>query len=810
MIIQKLHDNWILQILGQEQKFNAKVPGSVYNDLLENKQIENPYWRDNEDKALKIMDNNFIYSSKFTLNSDIKNSEKILLRFNGLDTICDIFINDKKIGCAYNQHRVWEFDVKKFLKDEENEIKIIFYSPTKYIKQKQKEIAVGGPHHAMVGFPHIRKAHCMFGWDWGARLPDAGIWRDVELLGIDKARINSVYITQKHNKDSVDLDFDLKIDKICEKYNLEYNVLITTPDNELKLYENSPKKITIFNPQLWWPNGYGKQPLYKVKIQLKFNDTLIDVWEKRIGLRTMKISTEKDKYGESFAHQINGIKIFAMGADYIPQDSIFSRITKKRTRKLLQQCVQANFNCIRVWGGGYYPDDYFYDICDELGLIVWQDMMFACAVYELTDDFEKNITQELIDNIKRIRHHASLGLWCGNNEMEMFVDMGEWVNTPKQKCDYIKMYEYIFPKILKQYDPNTFYWPASPSSGGSFDNPNDENRGDVHYWDVWHGNKPFSEYRKFYFRYVSEFGFQSFPCEKTVESFTLPEDRNIFSYIMEKHQKNDDANGKIMNYIQQMYKYPTDFGVLLYASQMLQAEAIKYGVEHWRRNRGRCMGAIYWQLNDCWPVASWSSIDYYGRLKILHYYAKRFFSPLMLSCQEESTITQEPNVNAESLDIEKSIRLNVANETMEDKQVLVKWQLRKNDASIIEQGQQKLVVPKLSSVWLDKKCFPNANLYTDYISYQLEENYKNISSGTVLFCAPKHFEFLEPNISVKVHNDKLIVSAKGYAKGIEILNENQDIILEDNYFDLSNETREIKVISGDISNLKVRSVIDIK
>ncbi len=811
MKIQKLHNNWTLQIAGENDIVKATVPGSVYNDLLENKKMEDPYWRDNELKALKIMDNDFIYKTKFVVDEDIKSSEKIILKFNGLDTICDIFLNQEKLGYTNNQHRVWEFDVTNILKSGDNELQVTIYSPTKYIKEKQKEVIVDGTSDAMVGFPHIRKAHCMFGWDWGPRLPDAGIWRDVELLGVNTSRIDSVYITQNHKENIVDLNIDVKEQKIIRDKETEYEVVVVKPDGQEEIYKNSPKCITIENPKLWWPNGYGEHPLYTVKVTLKSDGKDIDVWEKRIGLRTMIMHIEKDEYGESFAHEVNGVQIFAMGADYIPEDNIFPRINKERTRKLLEQCVNANFNSVRVWGGGYYPDDYFFDICDELGLIVWQDMMYACAVYELTDEFEENIKQELIDNIKRIRHHACLGLWCGNNEMETFVDRGTWVTTLKQKADYIKMYEYIFPKILKEYDPNTFYWPASPSSGGSFDNPDDENRGDAHYWGVWHCDKPFSEYRKFYFRYASEFGFQSFPCEKTVESFTLPEDRNIFSYVMEKHQRNGTANGKMMTYMNQTFKYPTEFGTLLYATQMLQAEAIKYGVEHWRRNRGRCMGAIYWQLNDCWPVASWSSMDYYGRWKALHYYAKRFFAPLMISCHEEGTTTQEPNINAEFVnDIEKSIRLNVANETMEDKQVAVKWQLRRNDASIVEEHCESVNVAKLSSIWLDKRVFEDIDIRKEYVSYQLEENGKVVSSGTVLFCAPKHFEFIDPQIKVEVDGEYIVVSTNGYAKGVEILNENEDMLLEDNYFDLNNETRRIKVISGNIDKLKVRSIFDIK
>lgn len=328
-----------------------------------------------------------------------------------------------------------------------------------------------------------------------------------------------------------------------------------------------------------------------------------------------------------------------MGANYIPEDNLLTRNPEERTERLIKDCVEANFNMIRIWGGGHYPDDFFFDLCDQYGLIVWQDFMFACSEYALTQEFKETVVQEVVDNVKRIRHHASLGIWCGNNEVEeAWVYWGPPAD-PKHKGDYIKLFEFIIPELLKDLDPATFYWSSSPSSGGSFVEPRNHNVGDMHYWEVWHGLKPFTEYREYFFRFCSEFGFQSFPSLKTIETFTLPEERNIFTHVMEKHQKNGAANGKILFYLSENFLYPKDFNSLLYASQILLSEAIKYGVEHWRRNRGRCMGSLYWQLNDCWPVASWSSIDYYGRWKALHYFAKKFYSPVLLSMEETGTQT---------------------------------------------------------------------------------------------------------------------------------------------------------------------------
>ena len=567
-----------------------------------------------------------------------------------------------------------------------------------------------------------------------------------------------------------------------------------------------------------------------VRVDLQRDGETVDTWEKRIGLRTMTMHIEKDRYGESFAHEVNGVTFFAMGADYIPEDNILPRTSPERTRKLLEQAVAANHNCVRVWGGGHYPSDAFYDACDELGLVIWQDFMFACAHYNLSDEFEENLRAEFNDNIKRIRSHASLGLWCGNNEMEMFTFFGGlalmpnnptgrppmWELTPKQKGNYTRLYEYILPKTVKALDPQTYYWPSSPSSGGDFDNPTDETRGDVHYWDVWHGSLPFTDYRNHNFRYVSEFGFQAFPTLKTVESFTEPEDRNIFSYVMEKHQRNNAANSKIMTYLGQTYRYPTEgLGTLLYTSQLLSAEAMKYGVEHWRRHRGQCMGAIVWQLNDCWPVASWSSIDYFGRWKALHYYEKRFFAPVLLSCEEKGFL-DNPNPNRECRDLNtdtvKSIRLNVSNETMQPQTVTVKWELRNNRSEVLRDGGEvEITVPAMDTVWLDTVELPEANMFTDHVHYACYQNGEMISESTVLFSVPKYYDYIDPQLSCRVEGDEIIVSAKAYAKSVEVLNENEDWVLEDNYFDLeAGEERRIRIVSGEANGIHMRSVYNIR
>jgi len=833
VIKQILNQNWKMRESQTGEYLEAKVPGSVYQVYLDHGLMKDPYFRDQETEALKLMEKDYEYVTVFTPDENVMSCPYVVLQFKGLDTIADIWLNGKHLGYVDNMHRTWEYEIKSLLLPKDNELRILFHSPIKYIKEREKEEGFWPTvYEAMRGTSHIRKSQCMFGWDWGPRLPDSGIFRDVLLLGCEAERLDGVYIRQKHKTDKVTLS--LKIDLKCmdsrfplcfgmdkeliRKRNLKARVRIENPEGESLIMRETEdgeavSDIEIQNPQLWWPNGLGKQPLYKVIVELIRDEQVLDRFEKRIGLRTLTIRRAKDEYGESFAHEVNGITYFAMGANYIPEDCILSRISPERTRNLLEQAVAANYNTIRVWGGGYYPDDFFWDICDELGLVVWMDFMFACGVYRLTNsEFEQNMIEEFIQNVKRIRNHACLGLWCGNNEMESFYCLSnhDFNQEKGYAADYIRLYEYIIPKVLKEYDPDTFYWPSSPSSGGSFDDPNSPDRGDVHYWDVWHGNKPFTEYRKYRFRYLSEFGFQSFPSIRTIESFTNPEDRNIFSWVMEKHQRNASANGKIMNYMEQMYLYPTNFETLIYASQLLQADAIRYGVEHFRRNRGRCMGTIIWQLNDCWPVASWSSIDYYGRWKALHYYEKRFFAPLLLSCEEESVLSQDPNPNAEPYELKKSIRLCVSNESPKDEMVEVFWELRDNYSNILKAGKETVQVKAFSSKWLDRQCFQDADEFSHYVSYRMEKNGEIISSGSVLFTVPKFFHLIDPQLQVRVEGDEIVVTAKSYARAVQIRNKEDNLILSDNFFDMDAGERRVRILQGIPEELEVRSVYDIR
>ena len=446
---------WRMREADSETWHSAHVPGSVYADLMADGTMPDPFWRENELDAFERMKKDYVYQRAFTVTEAQLAHAHVELVCEGLDTLAHVSLNGHEIAFADNMHITWVWDVKEQLHTGENTLEIRFDSPIRYCAKKAEEAPGWESSDATPGFRHLRKAHCMFGWDWGPRLPDAGIWRPIFLRTWDAARLENALMLQAHHDGVVDVTIRPEI-----AGESAWSAEITAPDGEVMIIPKTTaaeQVVTIQNPQLWWPNGLGKQPLYRVTVRLAAGDTR--TW--RIGLRTMTVSREKDEWGEEFCHVVNGVKVFAMGADYIPEDNILARVTPERTRRLLEGCKAANFNAIRVWGGGYYPDDAFYDICDELGLLVWQDLMYACAFYDLTPDFERSIRVETHQNVARLRHHASLALICGNNEMEMFMAGAnsalinhrtwEFVPTyPHHITDYVKMFEYILPAIVKE------------------------------------------------------------------------------------------------------------------------------------------------------------------------------------------------------------------------------------------------------------------------------------------------------------------------------------------------------------------------
>lgn len=800
-----LNSNWTIKAVGGSTTWQTDVPAMVATVLYENGVIPDPYYGENEWTTYKELQKDYEFTKTFTLSEDFIAADELLLKCDGLDTAADIYVNGTHIGFVNDMHRTYEFDVRQLVTTGDNDIAILFRSGIAYALAQHENEPYYSTSDTVDGFSLVRKAHSSYGWDWGQKLPDIGIWRDISLVSRTNAKISDIYIRQEHLEKAVSLRFDIDISRLScglEKMDsLDLELHITDPDGETSVYpyhavkENNTYTVAISNPQLWWCHGFGEQPLYTVQVMLKMADEILETKQMKIGLRTLTVRTEKDQWGESFEFCINGVSIFAMGANYIPEDSLYSRCSRERTEALIKQCTKANYNSIRVWGGGYFCDDYFYELCDEYGLIVWQDLLFACGVYRLHDDFVQNVVAETKDNIRRLRHHASIGLWCGNNELEWGWsgwDMG-FGDKPSDKADYIKLFEWILPQTVKEVDPDRFYWLASPSSGGSFDDPNDQNRGDVHYWEVWHRLKPFTEYRKYYFRFCSEFGFQSFPSLKTVDTFAAEEDKNIFSPVMENHQKNGGANGLILYYISANFKYPTDFSKLLFVSQLLQAEAIRYGVEHWRSNRGRCMGALYWQLNDCWPVASWSSLDYYNRWKPLHYYAKKFYAPVLLTALEEKG----------------EVDFFISNETMTDANTVVIWRLRDCFGAILKENRSEYTVAKLSAQHLEHKSFTQYSENTElarscYLEYQLFVDEEKVSTGTVLFCKPKHFDFQNPQLAYSVSEkpDRFIleIATENFAKYVYLDSPDFDFVASDNCIDISRgESAAVEILKTEIS-----------
>lgn len=824
-----LNGQWELAEAGNDRLCEVQVPGSVLSGLYGAGKIEDPFYRTNEDVTRELFRKDYEFSRTFVAAEDILKEEKIILVCEGLDTLADIYINGQKAGSADNMHRTWKLDVKEFLHSGENQIRIVFRSVFKYIEayeyEDNKEIHYV-PCGGMKGNQLIRKAHCMFGWDWGPQTIDAGIFRDIYLEAYSHLRIEDVKIIQVQGDNAVDVCTTVAVsgdavDKCQVRVTIQEDAESVcghrtgANDRKTEAYvckvgetvsaNNNPAVLTssIHNPKLWWPNGYGDQPLYKVQVELLDEDgTVLETITKRIGLRTLTISQEKDLWGKEFAFCVNGVKIFAMGGNYIPEDCIYSRITPEVQKYLLESCKRANFNCVRVWGGGYYPSDHFYDLCDEMGLIVWQDLMFACNVYDLTEEFEENITKEITENVKRLRHHASLGLWCGNNEMESAWDHWPEVQSESKylRADYIKMFEYIVPKAVRAADSETFFWQSSPSSGGCFDDPDDENRGDCHYWDVWHGQKPFTDYQKHYFRFCSEFGFQSFPCLKTVESFTEEKDRNIFSRVMENHQKNPAANGKILYYLSENFRYPENFRKLLYVSQILQGMAMKDGVDHWRRHRGRCMGTLYWQINDNWPVASWASIDYFGRWKALHYMAKKFYGPQAVSMCMDGDIMQ----------------VYLANESMDAQSYQVAFYVKNMECEILEkltgtgtvgvQESAPILVVDVSG-WEDKK-------YEIFLEAEVTLADGGVLCDVETLVPYKYLELDKPEITAEVEEqgDAFVIHLKSscFSPFTAIGFTDADVTLEDNFFHMTDgEEMCVRLDKKDIRNGEILDAADL-
>ena len=776
-----LNADWRMQRAGDPAQYPCSVPCSMYQALLDAGVIEDPFYRENETAAKKLSEDDCTFSTAFR-RPECAETVHAVLCFDGIDTIAEIYLNGELLGKTDNMHRQWRFDVTERLQ-EENTLTVQITSPLRYIAEQQAEHPLWGVKSTAPGFPHIRKAHYMFGWDWGPQLPDMGIWRDVYLECYDTGRITSVQYLQEHRPDEVDLT--VKPAFACDTEGLRWQFALYDADEEAVCRSElmpvaEPLTVTIPEPRLWWARGYGEPHLYAAVVLLTDADgNPIDSRTEHIGLRTLTVNQAPDEWGERFCLRLNGVDIFAMGANYIPEDQLLPRCTKERTEALLQACLDGGFNTVRVWGGGYYPGDAFYDFCDENGLIVWQDFMFACANYRLTDAFWENVRAEMTDNILRLRNHASLGLWCGNNEIETAFENWGLPENPAAKADYLEQFEHRMPALVAELDPQRFYWRSSPSAHGGCVDTESNAAGDQHYWDIWHGLEPFTAFRELHYRFCSEYGFESVPCRKTMQTVCdeTQGDLNLLSPVMEAHHKCDDGAGKILYYLAQMMRYPESFDALSYATQLVQAECIRSNVEHMRRSRGRCMGSLYWQLGDSNPAISWSSVDYYGRWKALHYFAKRFHAPVLLTAGAFG----EPV-------------LNISNETMHEVEGTVHWSIRDTGSDILASGEIPVSVPPLTAVDLEKltgveEFYTPENRRRCYLAYELTARDGTcLSKGSSLLCVPKQFAFRKPNIRMELRKlpEHYIVevSSDVFVQGLALDCRTLDVVFSDNWFDL--------------------------
>jgi len=813
-----LGGEWTVKRENGSESFKARVPGDIYGDLVREGKIPDPFYRDNEDSLQWIGESSWIYSRTFNVADEFLACKKIMLFCEGLDTLAVVSINGKIVAETDNMFRTWEWDVKKFLKKGSNSITVKFLSVIPYIDKRQGKFNVPGwgvsrSKLAAAGHAWVRKEPCNFGWDWGIKALGCGIWRSVYLAGFDSARILGFRINQEHGKKNVKVKVELEVERMSDNP-LVFSASIRLDGKCLsqKILATKGKKtcaeLEVENPKLWWPNGMGAHTLYSVSMELRDkNGNILDKASCRIGLRTLELERKKDAWGESFRFRVNGVPFFAKGANWIPADAILSRMTGERYRRLVDDAASANMNMLRVWGGGIYEDDTFYDACDEKGICVWQDFMFSCTNYPAFDRrFMKNVEAEASDNVKRLRHHACLALWCGNNEVETggLVGPGGWKKGKMPLGEYKQLFEKLLKNVVMREDGERVYWRGSPASPcGSRRDYNNPACGDSHLWSVWHGKQPFEWYRTCFHRFVSEFGFQSFPEPRTVYSYTEEKDRNITSRIMEHHQRSGIGNTTIIQYMLDWFRLPGSFENTIWLSQILQGMAMKYACEHWRRLMPRCMGTLYWQLNDTWPVASWSSVDYFGRWKALHYMACRFYAPLIVSGIE--------NIEEGTVDIHVTSDLSVS------KKVRLEWNVTDLEGTVLLSGSMVKNVPasgnRLVKTLKIKHLLNRCGWRNLLVWLELSSEGKTVSDNLVLFARPKHLDLSEnPGIrpeKVSEGKDKFIIgfSAKHPALWCRVELPGTDLRFSDNFFHIRpGKIVAVETEPGLVSDITAREI----
>ena len=815
-----LLSGWQFREVGKEDWHPATVPGSVHTDLLQNKLIDDPFYRDNEQKLQWIGKTDWEYQTTFTAKPELLGREHLELVFEGLDTYANVFLNDQHLLDTDNMFRTWRVDCKRALKPGVNTLRIRFRSPINEILPVMAKMNYQLPSPNDQGektYPYTRKAAYQFGWDWGPRFVTCGIWKPARIDAWDQLRVADVHIVQEQV--SVDI----------ARLNAEVEVVAATDSEATLIIDNAATKtvitrkqvklvpgsnslsvaFTIPHPLLWWPNGLGSHPLYNFRARLLINDALVDQLSTRTGLRSLELRQIADEQGKSFAFIINGVPVFAKGGNWIPADSFPTRVSRAKYSQLLESVRDTNMNMLRVWGGGIYESNDFYELCDEMGILIWHDFMFAGSMYPGTQEFLDNVRYEAIDNVKRLRNHPSIVIWAGNNEIEAgWMNWGWKKNLPASLWeDYQKIFHGVLPEVCAALDPSRPYWPSSPH-GGLADDPNSLRSGDTHFWGVWHAAEPFANYEKQTPRFMSEFGFQSFPQIETVNSYTTPADHNIQSAVMLAHQKHPRGNQLIREYMLREYQEPKDFESFLYVSQVLQAEGIKIGAEHLRRIMPHNMGSLYWQIDDCWPVASWSSIDYYGRWKALQFYARRFYSNLLIT----------PHVDGQNLnfyvvsDLIKPAQAQLNVSLLDfDGQVLMNTNKAVTVSALQSQSYLSIPVSSLLSGKDTKRIFLLCELLVDG---------KPVSNNEYFFAPYKNLLMPTPRITTDVvltkGGFKVSLTTDKFARAVYLNVPDGGGVFSDNYFDLlPGRKMEVeyrtpnKMLPDQLrSKIKIRSMVD--
>jgi beta-mannosidase len=781
-----LHDHWRFFEPRGRRWLAARVPGNIHLDLLRHKLIDDPFWGSNEKKLEWIEHEDWTYQSSFRLPAGMLAEEQVDLVAEGLDTLAAITINGRLLAKTESMFTGYRFPAKRLLKPGLNRIEIRFSSHFPYVRRREKFRDWQDFFDERGGASNIRKSPCAFGWDWGPRLVSSGIFRPLKLQAWSGNRIDSLRISQKHRGAAVALS--LLPQPAKKTPGLSYLCRLSLKGRLVA--ESARLDFKVPKPQKWWPNGLGEQPLYDLELIQMLDGKAVDVCRRRIGLRRIELDRHKDRWGESFQFKINGLALFAKGANWIPAHSLLPKADRAMLTGLLESAQGANMNMLRVWGGGTYESEAFYDLCDELGLLVWQDFMFACSPYPADPAFKKLVAAEAGYQVKRLANRACLALWCGNNENEQ--EPQRILQSRLRARAHEALFYGILPKAVKKYDGVTAYWPSSPHNpAGWRKGHNSEKAGDAHFWDVWHARKPVKAYESKRFRFCSEFGMQSYSSPEVAATFCEPSKLNVFSADMENHQKNPAGNQIILDYISRRYRFPTGYANLAYLSQLNQAYCMQVGVEHFRRSMPRTMGALYWQLNDCWPVFSWSSLEFGGKWKALHYAAKRFFAPALASAHilgDESAT----HLNGLQSGI-RYVNLHTVYDGREPLPARLSWELHHFEKGVVLRGS-KAVRLRHNESRLQQRLDLGpamARYGAPKLALRLELSAKGklLSENTALLTAPRFLELkrAQPALKIKkagVRSFEVGLSSKAFLYQVDLSLGGTPHRSSDNFFDL--------------------------